>query len=53
MRKLLSAVLMMISVNAYAGVYCDSHTPSIYGQATMIGMSIARKTEAIRLRRNL
>jgi hypothetical protein len=47
MRALLGATLILISVNAQAGVYCDSHTPSIYGRATMIGMLTARIEEAL------
>ena len=47
MRALLGATLILISVNAPAGVYCDSHTPSIYGQATTTGMLTARIEEAL------
>ncbi|HKF94097.1 MAG TPA: hypothetical protein VKB96_05750 [Gammaproteobacteria bacterium] len=47
MRALLGATLMVISVNAQTGVYCDSHTPSIYGQATTTGMLTARIKEAL------
>jgi hypothetical protein len=47
MRALLGATLILISVNAQAGVYCDSHTPSIYGQATAAGMLTARIKEAV------
>jgi hypothetical protein len=31
MRKLIGTALIVISVNAQAGVYCDSHDPTIYG----------------------
>jgi Ca2+-binding RTX toxin-like protein len=31
MRKLFGTTLIVISVNAQAGVYCDSHDPTIYG----------------------
>jgi hypothetical protein len=31
MRKLIGTTLIVISINAQAGVYCDSHDPTIYG----------------------